>query len=200
MYCLYTHIRKSDNIIFYIGIGNDKRPYIKGTRSGFWKNEVKKHDYNIEILTNNLTWENAQEAEIQLIKLYGRRDLGLGDLVNMADGGDGSPGTIVSNETKKKLSISMKGKNSGSKNGMYGLKGDLDFRKLNPRKGKDNHFYNSEINKGGNNPNAKKVINIQTKEIWDCASNCAEQNNIKKSTLIAWLSGQNKNKSDFRYL
>ena len=196
---LYVH-KTPDNIIFYIGIGTNKRSREKTGRSIFWNRVVKKYGYNVEILSDNLTWENAQEAEIQLIKLYGRRDLGLGDLVNMADGGDGSPGTIVSNETKKKLSISMKGKNSGSKNGMYGLKGDLDFRKLNPRKGKDNHFYNSEINKGGNNPNAKKVINIQTKEIWDCASNCAEQNNIKKSTLIAWLSGQNKNKSDFRYL
>ena len=200
MYCLYIHIRKSDNIIFYIGIGNEKRPYIKGTRSTFWKNEVKKHNYNIEILSNNLTWENAQEAEIQLIKLYGRRDLGLGCLVNLTNGGEGSPGCVTSEETKIKLSKALKGKNLGNKNGMFGLKGKLCNIKRNPKYGKDNHFYNSEINKGSNNPNAKKVINIKTKEIWDYATNCAKQNNIKKSTLIAWLSGQNKNKSDFRYL
>lgn len=200
MYCLYIHKRKSDNEIFYIGIGNNKRPYIKNTRSSFWKNEVKKHNYVIEILSDNLTWENAQEAEIQLIKLYGRRDLKLGILVNLTDGGDGSPGTIVSEKTKQKLSVSLKGKNLGSKNGMFGLKGKLCPAKRTPKYGKDNWMYNNPIFKKGNNPNAKKVINIKTKEIWDCATNCAEQNNIKNSTLIAWLSGQNPNKSDFRYL
>ena len=200
MYCLYVHKRKSDNELFYIGIGNNKRPYIKGTRSNFWKNEVKKHDYSIEILTNNLTWKNAQEAEIQLIKLYGRRDLGLGQLVNLTDGGDGSPGCVTSQETKDKLSKALKGKNVGSKNGMFGLKGDLYPNKRNPKYGKDNWMYGKSIFKGGLSKNSKKVINIKTEEIWDCVIDCAEKNNIKKSTLASWLNGQNPNKSDFRYL
>ena len=195
MYCLYIHKRKTDDVIFYIGIGNDKRPYIKGTRSNFWKNEVTKHDYNIEILSDNLTWENAQEAEIQLIKLYGRRDLELGYLINLTDGGEGSQGCKPSQETRNKLSNALKGKNLGRISPMKGKKNPKSIRY-----GKDNPFYNSKANTGGNNPNAKKVINIETKEIWDYAANCAEQNNIKKSTLIAWLNGQNSNKSNFRYL
>jgi len=195
MYCLYIHKRKSDKEIFYIGIGNNKRPYIKSTRSSFWKNEVNKHDYIIEILSDNLNWESAQEAEIQLIKLYGRRDLGLGNLVNLTDGGDGSPGCKPSKETRNKLSIALKGKNLGRISPMKGKKNPKSIRY-----GKDNYFYGSKLNTGENNPNAKKVINTKTKEIWDYAANCAEQNNIKKSTLIAWLNGQNPNKSDFRYL
>jgi len=198
MYCLYIHKRKSDNEIFYIGIGNNKRPYIKGTRSNFWKNEVNKHDYNIEILTNNLTWENAQEAEIQLIKLYGRRDLGLGHLINLTDGGDGSPGTIVSDETKLKLSKILKEFYKNTKHHSLGKKLNTEHYRRNF--GKDNWMYGKSIFKGGLSKNSKKVINIETEEIWDCVVDCAEKNNINKSTLTAWLNGQNKNKSNFRYL
>ena len=31
-------------------------------------------------------------------------------------------------------------------------------------------------------------------------TDCAIENNIKRSTLTAWLNGQNKNKSNFRFL
>lgn len=195
MYCLYTHKRKSDNVVFYIGIGNNKRPYVKNTRSNFWKNEVKKHDYKIEILTNNLSWENAQEAEIQLIKLYGRRDLGLGNLVNLTNGGDGSPGVIQTKESNLKRSISLKGKNLGKTSPMKGKKNPKSSRY-----GENNWMYGKDIFKGANSNCSKKVVNIITNQIWDCIGDCSIENNIKKSTLTAWLNGQNKNKSDFRFL
>lgn len=200
MYLLYLHRRKSDNIVFYIGIGNNKRPYIKNTRSNFWKNEVKKHDYIIEIISNNLTWENAQEAEIQLISIYGRRDLNLGNLVNLTNGGDGAIGKITSKETKLKLSNSLKGKNLGDKNGMFGLKGILCPGKRTPKYGKDNWMYGKDIFKGSKSKCSKKIVNVITKQIWGCLEDCSIENNIKKTTLAAWLNGQNKNKSNFRYL
>ena len=108
---LYIH-KTPENVVFYIGIGTNKRSREKTGRSVFWNRVVKKYGYNIEILSDNLTWENAQEAEIQLIKLYGRRDLGLGDLVNMTDGGDGLQGYSFSNEAKEKMSINRKGDKS----------------------------------------------------------------------------------------
>lgn len=100
---LYQHIREIDEVCFYIGIGEDKRrPYRKTNRSKFWKSETNKYKFYVKILSNNLSWKNAQEAEIQLIKLYGRRDLNKGTLVNLTDGGDGNYNYIPSEASKIK--------------------------------------------------------------------------------------------------
>jgi len=93
MACIYIHRRLDDNTIFYVGIGSSiKRAYVKGNRTLYWKNIVKKVGYLVEIIEDNLSWEKACEKEIELIKLYGRKDLGNGELINMTDGGEGVPG------------------------------------------------------------------------------------------------------------
>lgn len=120
-YLLYRHIRLDKNEPFYIGIGNEKRPYEKRRRNKYWQNIINKTDYKIEILFNNLTWNKACEKEKEFINLYGRKDLNLGCLVNLTDGGDGTLNTISwnkgkkglfkhSEETKIKLSKQKKGK------------------------------------------------------------------------------------------
>lgn len=120
-YLLYRHIRLDKNEPFYIGIGNEKRPYEKRRRNKYWQHIIQKTNYKIEILFNDLTWNEACEKEKEFIKLYGRKDLLLGTLVNLTDGGDGSLNTNSwnkgkkglfkhSEETKKKLSENKKGK------------------------------------------------------------------------------------------
>ena len=106
---LYRHIRLDKNEVFYIGIGSDnegeyKRAYVKRNRSKYWKNIVSKTDYEVEIMLDDLTWEEACQKEIEFIKLYGRRDLNEGTLVNMTDGGDGGLGVIYTDEQLKKRS------------------------------------------------------------------------------------------------
>jgi hypothetical protein len=113
MAVVYKHIRRDTNEVFYIGIGNDKkRAYNKRNRSSYWKLIVEKYGYDIELIETNVSWETACETEKQLIKEYGRMDLGLGSLVNMTDGGDGTHGIIVLNETKEKMSKSAKLRNT----------------------------------------------------------------------------------------
>ena len=88
--------------MFNIGIGGKtSRAYTKHGRNKYWKNTVNKHGYEVEILCEDLTWEQACEAEIHLIAFYGRSDLGLGPLVNMTDGGEGMQN--LSPETREKL-------------------------------------------------------------------------------------------------
>ena len=109
---VYRHIRCDKNEPFYIGIGrNVKRAYNKTRRSNLWKSIVAKTDYEVEILFENVSWEFAKEKEIEFIELYGRRDLNKGTLVNFTDGGDGSLGLFRSEETKRKISKSLKGIN-----------------------------------------------------------------------------------------
>ena len=90
MAIVYKHIRISDNEIFYIGIGyNAKRAYSKKNRNLYWKNYTNKHQYKVEITHTNICWEEACSIEKYLISFYGRKDLLLGNLLNMTDGGEG---------------------------------------------------------------------------------------------------------------
>jgi hypothetical protein len=123
----YKHIRKDTNEVFYIGIGSDKhynRAHRKSRRTKHWTNIVNKCDYEVEIIEDNLTWEQACEKEKYWIKFYGRKDLNEGNLVNMTDGGEGSinpsvelrklwseqkTGRILSDETKQKMGMAKRG-------------------------------------------------------------------------------------------
>lgn len=110
---LYRHIRLDTKEIFYIGIGIDNnfvRSRKKWGRSNFWKSIVAKTKYKIEIILQNIPYPLLLEKEKYFIKLYGRRDLGTGTLVNLTDGGEGSLGSKHSEESKLKISESRKGK------------------------------------------------------------------------------------------
>ena len=115
---VYRHIRLDKNEPFYIGIGEDKieqeykykRAYNQRKRNQYWKNIISKTSYKVEILEEDLSWEEACKKEIWWISFYGRADLGKGPLVNMTDGGDGTRGYLTTNETRKKLSVSGLGR------------------------------------------------------------------------------------------
>jgi hypothetical protein len=116
MAIVYKHIRLDTNEVFYIGIGSRKRrAYSDYKRSKHWHSVVNKVGYKVELLHEDIDWEKACEIEQELIKLYGRKDLGLGTLVNMTDGGDGRFGTTASEETRHKMSQSHIGLNTWSK-------------------------------------------------------------------------------------
>ena len=101
MAIVYRHIRKDKNEPFYIGIGEtEKRAYSKFDRNKYWKN-ISKNGYEVEILFDNLSWEDACEKEKEFIQLYGRKDLTLGTLVNMTDGGDGRINSKAWNKGKQ---------------------------------------------------------------------------------------------------
>lgn len=133
---VYRHIRLDKNEPFYIGIGSDfiyKRANEKARRSNLWKKIIAKTDYDIEILFDDITYDEAKIKEIEFIKLYGRIDIGNGTLTNLTDGGDGSMNP--SKEARLKMSKAHKGrKNSdaliellknrkGDKNPAFGKKG-----------------------------------------------------------------------------
>lgn len=104
MAIVYRHIRVDKNEPFYIGIGKtEKRAYEKIKRNQFWHNVIAKTDYEVEILFDDLSWENAGEKEKELIKLYGKRDNNTGSLVNITDGGGGTLGARHNEESRRKI-------------------------------------------------------------------------------------------------
>ena len=108
---VYRHIRLDTNQPFYIGIGKDERYYFRATKKSqrniHWKRIVAKTDYRVEILMDDITYDEAKEKEIEFIKLYGRINLSNGPLCNMTDGGEGNLGYVATEETRKKLSNSI---------------------------------------------------------------------------------------------
>jgi anti-sigma28 factor (negative regulator of flagellin synthesis) len=107
-YVVYLHKRKDNSEVFYVGIGRKDRPYSK-YRNKFWK-AVADKGYSIEIIHENVLWEDACRIERELIKEYGRRDLGLGNLTNMTDGGEGNQNMIYTPEWREKQRIASTGR------------------------------------------------------------------------------------------
>lgn len=55
-------------------------------------------------------WHEAAAFEVSLIANIGRSDVGAGPLANLTDGGEGSPGTVVSVEAREKRAAALRGR------------------------------------------------------------------------------------------
>lgn len=138
---------------FYVGKGTGDRikTSLYDRESPFKVNKIKKiKKIGGEIISvklyENLENEESLEMEKYVIKKIGRRDLGLGTLVNQTDGGDGRLTSPHSNETKLKISNTKKSQH------LHSIITD-DFKE-----------YLREINTGSNNPMFGKHHSEKTKE------------------------------------
>ncbi len=105
---VYQHVRLDTNSIFYIGIGSGpdyRRAYMLHNRNPLWNNIAKKVDYKVEIIHDNVTWEEACKLEKEYIKKYGKLSNG-GVLANFTDGGEGFK-MNHSNDSKRKISAAL---------------------------------------------------------------------------------------------
>lgn len=178
---VYRHIRLDKNEPFYIGIGSDstyKRANDKKGRNIFWQRIVNKTDYEIEILFDDLSWEDACIKEQEFINLYGRIDKKTGTLCNLTDGGDGCLNRILSKESKYKIGKSNKGK-----------KHNKEFREmcsiLQKNRMNDPELYKKLCNATKNNK--IKIRHIQEKKAvlqYDLSGNLLkEYDSIKNATI-----------------
>jgi hypothetical protein len=104
----YYHKRLDTGEVFYVGIGTPSRPYEDKHRNNYWNNIVEKVGYEVILVEKNLSWDEACEWEKMKIKEIGRRDLGLGPLVNMTDGGEGTQGVLITEERRVNISLATK--------------------------------------------------------------------------------------------
>ena len=103
---------------FYVGKGSEDRYRIcshmhENCTNTFLKNKIRKvgaTHVKVHFLHKNLTEEEAFYWEKYWIKYIGRRDKKEGTLCNLTDGGEMGPiGCIVSEETRQKISETLKG-------------------------------------------------------------------------------------------
>ena len=112
---------EEDRTPYYIGKGKGNRVYAKH-RKGI---NVPKGKKRIIFLKQNLTEEQAFIHEKYMIFVFGRKDLETGILRNLSDGGEGNSGLIHNEETKRKISEAVKGKNHP----LYGISPSEETKK-----------------------------------------------------------------------
>ncbi len=100
----YAYLRE-DRTPYYIGKGSGCRIHRKKGRPC----SKPKDKSRIIFLKQNLTEEDAFKHEIYMIAVLGRKDLGTGILYNRTNGGEGVSGNIPSEDSKNKMSSSLKG-------------------------------------------------------------------------------------------
>jgi predicted GIY-YIG superfamily endonuclease len=207
MAIVYRHIRLDKNEVFYIGMGKDiERAYSKKGRNEHWKSIYKITPIKIEILFKNLTLEEALNKEIEFIKIYGRRDLKKGTLVNMTDGGEGtinhSPEVIKSisnkligrkipNESAKKSAIARTGLKRGKSTG------DKISKKLkNKPKSEAHKFALSKAKVGKKSNNSTQIIQCNKDgvllNIYNSQREASRILNISKGVIYNNLNGLTK--------
>jgi hypothetical protein len=220
---LYAHRKETDGTIFYIGIGTEKRPYLKKSRNEYWHNTVNKYGYYVDILAKDLCIDDALELEEFIIDEIGRKDLGKGSLVNLNNGGKGN--LQVSDITKKKMSKSATGRTAWNKGIPMSdeQKDKLSKAKIgvtSPRKGfklseeTKEKIRNANIGKkitqetkdkisianvGSKNSSAKTVYNIKTNEVFGTLKEAAQSIGVNYRTLSSMLNGKSKNKTNFEF-
>lgn len=119
-YYVYQLRLSGSSFPFYIGKGKGRRAAYHFTPSGLksksLKNSIIKKaltdgvEVLTEILFSGLSEPEALNKEVELIALYGRRDIGTGILANHTDGGDGTSGHVKTPETIAKISTAKTGK------------------------------------------------------------------------------------------
>lgn len=174
---VYTHTRLDTNEIFYVGIGtqdNYKRASRTANRSVFWKNITNKTGWKVDIVFDNLSWEDACLKEKELISFYGRKDIGTGILVNHTNGGDGSNGRLFSQETRTKMAKTRKGS-----------------------KWTEEQREKTRLSMLGKNK--KKVINEVTGVIYDSVAEAAKAISMPRVCLINRLKGKWGNNTNLKY-
>lgn len=211
-YYVYIHRRADDGKVFYVGKGTSDRAWQLGyKRNQHWNRVVAKHGFTVEIVENGLTNEQSIEKEIALIAHYG-----IDNLCNMTEGGEGGGiGRKWSEESRKKLSDSKKGKPNpgiaGDKNHMKTAESKAKLsalfkgREMPWMNGKNNPCYKIENRiatsirckgvkrpdiTGKNHKNAKKVLCVETGVVFDCGSDAARWlvSNGKKKAVPSNIS------------
>ena len=144
-YYVYVYLREDGNppSPYYVGKGKQNRFKAKhgrkNTNNGYW-NPPKEE--NICFVKTNLTDAEAIELEKKLIKQYGRKDNNTGILRNFTDGGEGSSGRIIKQETRELMSKQLTGRKlspetcakiseklKGENNPMFRCKATVETRK-----------------------------------------------------------------------
>ena len=192
IYYVYQYLRE-DMTPYYIGKGSKGRAYTSQ------RVIPKPTDKNrIQIVAYKLLESEAFLLEIKLIKHYGRKDLGLGTLVNMTDGGDGL--INPSEATKDKISKTLVNYNKSMPIDMkIKICDNVSFGVIsayNKLTNEEKIARRASVVKGWKSRSDNDKVNYadikstQSKEVW------SKRNNEEKDVIFKKISNSLKGKSN----
>jgi hypothetical protein len=223
---VYIHTRLDKNEVFYVGIGdtpNHRRAYQVGKRNKHWHSITSKTGYLVTIVYDDISWEDACTKERQLIEKYGRVDLKTGTLCNWTNGGEGSNGAIVSDDTKakislgktgkkrppiskesrQKMSLALKGKTPANFSSLHS--GNINKKRIENIKGSfSEKTVLARANRwvGSQNPRTTEVLNVENGIYYSNLQDAwtASGLNISRSFFSMMLLGTRKNYTSYKSL
>ena len=215
-YYIYAHIRNDNNKIFYIGKGCNNRAYIQSNRSLYWKRIVSKYGYNVKILLNDLSEEEAYKYEIFYIDIEKKK----GNCeANFTIGGDGV--RVDKRWWNDKISKSLIGikrpigkenksyKEFSNKEELFDLyvnqnKNSIEISKMFNVSYTTVTFRLKEFNIKLRNSGKKsiKIICLNDNNIFDSINDAAKYYNLHRENISKVLNGKYKHtgNKNFKYL
>ena len=212
--------------------GNEGGAYLYGRgKNTIFANAIKKYGWdNFEhiILEDGLTDAEASEREKYYIELYKTNIAKYGNSFgyNMTDGGEGATGRVISDETREKLRVShlgytvseetknkisqsLKGRDTLSKEARKRLGQHnsvvLKGRKLPPeqiekiRQSSKERGISELARQRSREQTIKAVINIDTGEVFSCMKDACEKYNISATHISAACRGRRKTAKGYRW-
>jgi len=184
---VYRHIRLDKNEPFYVGIGSGgyRRANSSKGRNKIWYGIVARTDYEVEIILDDLGWQEARIKEKEFISLYGRIDKNNGPLCNLTEGGDGTLGVSAWNKGQKlsKEHINSLSKaQTGLRRSQESIDKAIETKRL------------TFSNKG------KIVLNTQTGVYYISVREAAKSIGKAQSILCRKLNGDRRNNTPFVYV
>ena len=195
-YKVYIHIFPNNKV--YIGITRNRTDIRWANGKGYKKQEVMSNAINkygwknIEhkVLYENLTKEEAEQKEIELISYYKSNQRKYG--YNIQNGGNSNG--MHSEETKRKMSKSHIGKNIGENNGMYGKHPKGEFKKGNIPYNKGKKMPIEEIKK-----HCKPVLCVETGIVYYSAREANNKTDISYKSISSVCNKKRKTTGGYHW-
>lgn len=192
-YYTYAYLRE-DGTPYYIGKGSGFRMYDDRGKACFKPIDKKR----IIVLKYFDLEFNAFKHEIYMISVFGRKDLGTGILHNRTDGGDGSCNRIVTEEIRKRISESQRGKKLTNEHKSKISKGVKGLRRTDESKQKysdaaktrwenENESRREKLIKRNKSKENREKVSNTHKTIWE------NKQEIEKEKIISNLKNITNN-------
>lgn len=198
IYCIYKHTTPNDKVYIGMTCQEPNKRWRNGKaykENKHFNNAISKYGWkNIrhEILYSNLTKEEAEQKEIELIKQYKSNERKYG--YNIEYGGCHNGKT--SEETKLKISKANKGKHNSpqtefKKGHITIISEEAKKRMSKERKGKHTSI-KTEFKKGHKPLNAKAVLCVETNIIYSNIKEASKNTNAMVSHISEVCKGKRK--------
>lgn len=219
-YCVYVHTNKINNKK-YVGQTCQEPEKRWKNGNGYRKNTyfgkaIKKYgweNFEHEIIASNLTKDEADNFETILIKKLETKNPDKG--YNLTNGGDGMVEFRHTEESKKKMSQSHKGKYTGENNPFFGRHHSKEAKQKNGEAHRKENLSNetlrkmSEAKKGkkrsqeaiekGAKSHQKSIICLETGIIYSSIKKASEETNINSGHISDVCKGNRKTAGGYHW-